>query len=901
MKVSFFINYHTQWGQQIAITGPGETFGEWNMQDALIMNHLGNGWWNIELELEDQSIEYKYTLITNSEENAFNEGGHNRRVDLSSAQGRICIIDSWRIPNAVENAFFTSAFNGLIFQPDNYSGPDCVNWDVEKGNVVRFQLDCPQVKKGQRICLLGGIAELGNWDLDDAILMYKNEGSTQWYFDLPIEELTRFEYKYGLFDEETETLIGLETGSNRSLNPEQFGEGDFFIKNDEYFRHPNGLWKGSGMAIPVFSIRTEDSLGVGEFLDIKKLVDWSSKVGMQMVQILPVNDTTVTHTWKDSYPYAGISVFALHPLYLNIEAIGNLDKEDKKLYVDERSALNALNELDYDKVISIKTQLARKLYLKDGGAFLEEDAFKAFMEANESWLKPYAAFSYLRDKYENINFNEWETGASFSDELIEELSRPGTDSNEEMGFYYFLQFHLHQQLKEASDYARSKEVVLKGDIPIGIYRYSVDAWVAPELYNMDGQAGAPPDDFAVNGQNWGFPTYNWDRMAEDGFDWWKKRFQHLSNYFDAFRIDHILGFFRIWEIPIDQIDGLFGRFNKALPVQLNEFAERGIPFDYDRFCKPFITNQLLADTFKKYANLVATKFLDQTGENSYQLKEAFQTQKQIKEFFEEVNADSEAEQKLMRQLMDLVNNVLFFEEPGSNQSAFHPRISFQNTHSFKALEPSVRDRLNSLYNDYFFSRQESFWREQGLAKLPAIKSATNMLVCGEDLGMVPECVPKVMNALNILSLEIQRMSKNPKTEFLSAQDIPYLSVSSPSTHDMAPVRAWWEKEESDYINRFYYNVLGMGGSRPFFCEPYVVEGVIKQHLDFPSMWVVFPLQDILALDKDLRRGNPFEERINDPSNPEHYWRYRMHLSVEELLQQNGLNDRLKRMLEKAGR
>ena len=233
--------------------------------------------------------------------------------------------------------------------------------------------------------------------------------------------------------------------------------------------------------------------------------------------------------------------------------------------------------------------------------------------------------------------------------------------------------------------------------------------------------------------------------------------------------------------------------------------------------------------------------------------------------------------------------MLLFEVPGSNGEAYHPRIDFLKISSFLELDDDTRHRLEDLYNDYFYHRQEDFWREEALRKLPAIKRATNMLICGEDLGMVPACVPGVMHDLGFLTLEIQRMSKNPQTEFLQSADIPYWSVCSPSTHDMSPLRLWWEECDEGQRQRFYNQELGQSGIAPAGLEPYLAQGILQQHLNYPGMWVVFPMQDILAISWELRSSDPAEERINVPANPQHYWRYRLHLTLEDLIAANDFN------------
>jgi 4-alpha-glucanotransferase len=151
---------------------------------------------------------------------------------------------------------------------------------------------------------------------------------------------------------------------------------------------------------------------------------------------------------------------------------------------------------------------------------------------------------------------------------MKEFSSPDQPHFDDIAVNYFIQYHLHVQLSEAASYAHAHGVVLKGDIPIGVNRNSVDTWVSPELFHMQMQAGAPPDMFSVKGQNWELPTYDWDEMERTGFDWWKKRFSQMSNYFDTFRIDHILGFFRIWQIPIQQVEGIMGYLNPSIPIYI---------------------------------------------------------------------------------------------------------------------------------------------------------------------------------------------------------------------------------------------------------------------------------------------------------------------------------------------
>jgi 4-alpha-glucanotransferase len=670
------------------------------------------------------------------------------------------------------------------------------------------------------------------------------------------------------------------------------------IVTDENYLYQT-LWRGAGIAMPVFSLRSENGLGIGEFTDIKLLVDWAVKTGMKLVQILPVNDTIATKTWLDCYPYAAISVYALHPYYVNIQAIAKIKDKKTATRLDAViTELNALETVDLERVGSFKFEYLKLLFDQEKKAFFKDNKALDFIETNADWLKPYAVFCHLRDLNNTTNFNNWTQYNTFSKQVVADLCTPQYESFDDVALYYFIQFHAHKQLLEATNYARSQGVVLKGDLPIGIYRYSCDAWVAPHLYNMNGQAGAPPDAYAVAGQNWGFPTYNWDVMAHDNFAWWRQRMTKLSEYFDALRIDHILGFFRIWEIPINQVEGTLGLFNPRLSYSRQELDASGLRGNLDRYTQPYIRGHFLTELFGEDADFVRTTFLDEVVFSTFKLKDFVDNQVKIKQLFIE-NTEWVTKKHLEKGLMSLVSEVLLIEEPLSNGSAFNPRITVHTTRSYKELNDFDKYIIDQLYEDYFFKRHDDFWKQQALWKLPALLQATNMFICGEDLGMIPNSVPSVMHDLNIVTLEIQRMPKT-LTEFGVPAKYPYPSVCSPSCHDMSTIRGWWESDEG-MAQRFYQNVMGKTGSAPKECTPEIVTFINEQHFESTSMWAIFPIQDLVGMDAILRKPTAASEQINDPSNAQHYWRFRFHLTLEKLMVEDGLNEKIKRMVKNGGR
>lgn len=901
-KITFQIRFKTNYGQSLFVTGNHPLLGNNLVENALPLQYFNEEYWQLVIEQEglhliDKDITYHY-ILKNADGTINFDWGNDKIVNPSIISAtELLIIDAWNHAGYFENSFYTEPFTQVLLK-ENFTP---VKSTKPKTVTHILKVKTPLLLKGQTLCVSGSSNSLGNWDPANAILMSREEGEDFYTLSLDLgKESFPIAYKYGVFDVVNNQLIRFEDGNNRVLH-DAGKENHKTIVNDGFAVLPNNTWKGAGTAIPVFSLRSEKSFGTGEFTDMILLVNWAKQVGLKMVQILPINDTTATHTWVDSYPYAAISAFALHPLYLNLEKIADSAASRRQLQKleEERLRLNALSEVDYEAVTKIKYDFAVSAYKESGSSVFASADYREFFEQNKHWLVPYAAFCYLRDQYATVEFSKWPAYKQYSADGIAALTDKKSSAFHEVALHYFIQYHLHLQLKEATAYAHANGIIVKGDIAIGVYRHGADAWQNPELYRLDFQAGAPPDDFAVKGQNWGFPTYNWQRMREDGFAWWKQRFEQMSYYFDAFRIDHILGFFRIWSIPMDAVEGIMGHFVPAIPVHINEFNSNGIWFDHHRYTTPFINENVLWEIFGYDNELVKSLFLTYDGFGHYTLKPEFSTQRLVEQHFASLEQDDQ-HAKIKQGLFNLISNVILFDAENGDGQQFHFRFGMENTSSFRSLEYGTQQKLRELYVNYFFRRQDDFWMKEALQKLPALKRVTNMLVCGEDLGLVPSCVPEVMRQLGLLSLEIQRMPKNVDSEFFHPNDAPYLSVVTPSTHDMSTIRGWWE-EDRERIQKFYNHQLGQWGEAPQYCEAWINRSILLQHLYSPAMWSVFQLQDILGIDESLRRENPNDERINIPANPKHYWRYRMHLTLEALLEAKQFNAELKAFIVASGR
>lgn len=892
MRLTFNINYRTNWGESVYIVGNIPELGNGNEVNALKLNLTGTEQWQIVVETLDSTPNFEYHyLIKNNDAVTRTEWGKSHNFHRGRSAKTYEIFDQWQ-DQPIDRQYYSSAFTDCICHRETLDKPLTV-----KNGIINVRVFAPMIKGDEVLAMCGGCEQLGKWDASKAVVMNDN-AYPEWSVNLDMKGLKMpFEYKFVILKKDTLDVVAWENDNNRYFNYTPAQKNEVMIVGGLRFNNPLAPWRGAGVAIPVFSIRSENDFGVGDFYDLKLMIDWAAATGQQFLQILPINDTTMTHTWTDSYPYNANSTFALHPMFLRLSALGTLNDPERQLYFDNLGKeLNNLPEIDYERVNQGKIQFTRELFAQEGAKTVESKDFKDFVAANAEWLTPYAAFCVLRDKNGTPEFEKWGEYAIYDSARIEQFVKENQDA---INYVYYIQYNLDKQMREVRDYAHSKGVAIKGDIPIGISRTSVDAWISPRLFNMDCQAGAPPDDFSILGQNWGFPTYNWEEMNKDGFAWWKARFRKMSEYFDAYRIDHVLGFFRIWQIPMNAVHGLLGVFNPALPYTPDEMKYNyDFWLDVDLQTTPYIMDYFLGDFFGEYTDEARVTFLNNISYGRYKLKEEFATQRKVVDYFAQLEKNDK-NKRLCDALLGLIDEVLFVEDP-YEKGKYHPRISAQFTYIYRSLNDYEKWCFDRLYNDFYYHRHNDFWYGKAMWKLPPLIEATDMLVCAEDLGMIPDCVPAVMNALKISSLEIQRMPKDPKAEFGDTYTYPYLSVCTTSTHDMGGIRQWWE-EDREKTQHFFNNILHEGGEAPYYAEPWICDKIISLHLNSPAMLAIIPLQDLLSIDGTIRRENPLEEQINVPANPRHYWRYRMHLTMEDLIANDNFNTYLRDKIHSSGR
>lgn len=887
MKINFNIEYRTSWGEEVRV----ELTNTADSKKYLIPLTTRDGIkWVGEAKVFS-SCTYRYLIYYKGNEARSEYAGVKRVLNNFSQSGpeqTFNVFDSWKdVP--VELPFYSSAFTSQ-FRKDEPAPKQ----EIDSALILKVYY--PLAKNGEVLAVTGNCDYLGNWNTDNMKFL-NSSNYPEWEIVLDAEQMKfPLEYKFVLVNRETGEKIW-EDNHNRFIGECTVRKGISTVLSDRFVHFNIPPRKMAGVALPVFSLRSETSFGIGDFMDLKKLVDWAVKTGLKVVQILPVNDTTITRTWTDSYPYNSISIYAFNPMYINPFRAGLLkDKEKMEYFREKQKSVNILPKLDFESVLNLKDEYFKLLYAQDWKKVSASAGYKRFFEDNSEWLKPYAAFSYLRDIYKTANFREWTKYNVYDKDEVEHLVREDGKDFKGIAYYYFLQYLLHQQLLEATDYGRRNGVVVKGDIPIGINRDSVEAWTEPYYFNMNGQAGAPPDDFSVKGQNWGFPTYRWDVMAADGYKWWKKRFTKMAEYFDAYRIDHILGFFRIWEVPMHSIEGLLGHFTPSLPLSPEEIEKYGFAFDKELHTTPYITDDILYTLFGVETEDVIAKYLLKKEDGTFLLRPEFNTQRKVDSYAYYNGMSITVKEGLFR----LINNVLFVEDT-YEKGKYHPRIAVHSEPVYNSLlDEKSRIAFDRLYEDFYYVRHNSFWEQKAKEKLPPLIQSTNMLACAEDLGMIPACVPNVLNDLHILSLEIQRMPKKYGEEFGNPAEYPYYSVCTTSTHDTSTLRGWW-LENAASTKRYYNNVLHFWGDAPRHATPEICRLILRDTLNASSMLCIIPFQDWMSMNERLRNPNILEERINEPSNPRHYWRYRMNLTIEELMKADDLNDEIRSLVEETGR
>ncbi len=667
----------------------------------------------------------------------------------------------------------------------------------------------------------------------------------------------------------------------------------------------------TGTAVPLGALKTKRSCGIGEYPDLVAFASFCKKAGLSLIQLLPVNDTGT-----ESSPYSALSAFALHPIYLSIESLpeykaasSQLKKEMKALHRTHDGAAR----FNYHQLRYAKLDLLRKIYTENkldiALLWSDQESDLRFWFSQNPWAIEYSVFMELKREFMEASWRQWPK--KFSSMKRDKIHSRWEDEKLREGhlFHVWLQWRAFGQFQSAAEAVAQKGILLKGDIPIMMNEDSADAWAHPELFDDTMRAGSPPDGFNPTGQNWGFPVYRWKNLAKTGYSWWKERLVCASRFYRAYRIDHVLGFFRIWETSSRESTAMMGRTEPSAPISTRELEKAG--FDSDRIrwlSQPHVPTRSIEEVNgNDYLGThgLLHLLMDRIGEEELWL------------FKPEIAGDRDILERedipepVRHRLAEFWRNRTLIPLGKDN---FVPLWTYKDTTAWQSLSEKERDSLDKLVAAKQ-KKQEELWEKQARTLLAELTSATEMIACAEDLGANPESVPRVLDDLSILRLCVVRWYRQWQEEgqpFVGFADYPAKSVATSSVHDSSTLRLWWlsESDAADFY-RDFPPASGRGPAQdeeeiePGIYTPETARYLLSRIAGAASNFCIHPIQDFLALRPVYYNGDPEQERVNIPGSVNEFnWTYRLPAAVEELSQDKELQSAIKELAgihKKAGK
>jgi 4-alpha-glucanotransferase len=631
----------------------------------------------------------------------------------------------------------------------------------------------------------------------------------------------------------------------------------------------------TGTAVPLSSLKSQENFGIGEFPDLVPLGHWCQSVGIELIQLLPVNDTGY-----QTSPYSALSAFALHPVYLRLEDVPGADDKNAEIKTQGES-FRALDKVDFEGILKAKLSLLKNIYIKNKASIHETEDFQSFLESNK-WLPEYCVFMTFKDRNGMASWLNWSDFQRPKKSAIKK-AWDDADLKDETHFYAFLQWQAHLQFQKAVKQVEKMGISLKGDIPIMINDDSADVWAHPELFDIELRAGSPPDSLNPEGQNWGFPIYNWNEHRRTKFRWWKQRLKLADQYYHSFRIDHVLGFFRIWATPENNTSGLLGYYLPNAGFSLQELYELG--WDEGRIrwmSKAHIPGWELREKLGDAASTVIQELLRPLpGEDLFLFSPEIKGERDI--------WNSSIPKENMGAVADFYRNITLVH---GKDGLYYPRHSFRDTRGYQSMNGDERGHFDYLVGEKDRDAHQN-WENQGRELMDLMRSSTKMLVCAEDLGSIPDCVPRVLEEKNILGLKIVRWARNwdaPGQPYYPVREYPNLSVCTPAVHDTSTLRQWWQEEQN---RSGFFQAIDLLERFNDYLSPDIATDILQSLLETSSLLAIFQIQELFAITDHLRTRDPMDERVNVPGTvTENNWSYKIKPSLEELHEENDFNQKL---------
>ena len=678
----------------------------------------------------------------------------------------------------------------------------------------------------------------------------------------------------------------------------------------------NTLFTLTGTAIPLGALRTSKCSLIGEYSALKDMARFCKKTGMQIIQLLPVNDSG-----SESSPYSALTAFALHPIYISIPELKTY-QSDSKIQKDYESFVKENQDsrrYDYKKILKAKIDFLQRIYKTETDSPKDFLSLKkkaaSFIEENP-WIKEYAVYKRLKEQFAEKSWTLWPK--EYQNPSAKEIESLFADKNFEKQTYFFIwcQIQAFAQFLSAKEFVKKQGILLKGDIPFLVNMDSDCVWAKREYFNTKLTAGSPPDSDNPYGQKWGFPCYNWTKLKKDSYIWWKQRLQVQERFFDACRLDHLLGFFRVWAIPPEELRGTMGYCFSAAQKDITKDALLKAGFSESRIkwlSKPHISTQKVCELSGLDWNCVSQilpAFMNRIGsEDLWLFKE------EIKGSSDLLSMADEQNRHLAQILAELWEDRCLIEiSPGH----FCQKWNYFNSTSWNSLDQAEKDTLSEIINETL-ANAEKLWKKNATEILSQCKNASSMQLCAEDLGAPLSCIPSVLHKLKILALKVIRWERRWESEnqpFIDFSSYEKLAVSCTSVHDSTTLRQWWNKEKSS-VKEFikacipfettqtdskkiqdelesYNKKIEILSKKDF--SPDMAYFVLADSAQNKSLWFINPLQDYLYLDSKYYSDEE-SERINIPGTVSpNNWTYRMPCTIEELCTNNSLIKKIKEIV-----
>ncbi len=907
MKLRFAIHYVAAWGQSLRVQIVfRRRDGKRHIVNVPLTTSDGD-LWSAETSQRNSprspyiDFSYRYQVIDNGYTVIRNEWNlHPRRYAFHDDKTYV-FDDIWR-DKPLQYYLLTQAYATWHGQKDTFEGQQSAQALTDKQmplfrKTLFFRVLAPQLKAGESLALLGNHPILGDWNPQRYLLMHKM-GLCEWMLTVNVNNVAQsLEYKYVVIKDEDHSLVRWEQGDNRIATCQNLVDSEVLVQHGDVTRLSDEQWHGAGVSVNVLSLRSEKSCGVGDLGSLLQLLQWSSQVGMAVLQTTTLQDVYKNHVLQQANPFAVVSAYALNPLLIDLDALGPLSDETKmNTFLRQRRELNALSVIDFDAVTRVKEAYVRERFAEEGEACLASEAFKAFYAQHASWLRVYAMYKALclHGTPEELMTD---TDKAYSTQLIDRLSADDSSLAADVHWIYYLQYHLYDQLRMVSEYARKHRIALMMTLPYGYSQCSVEVWEHPQFFDKRFVIGELPSYDNPQGVKSSLPLLvrPLQPASQAAFDEWRRQpLVHWATYVDAILLDYIDHYFTTWAIPQEATQSMMGVYRPSLPLREEELQCGIIDFNKKLYRQPFINDAIIQQLFGIHSAYAKQHYLTAHAYGLYTLRGEVSDQQAIDACFKGKN--DENSQWIKNGLEQLCANRLFVSDP-DNPQWVHPRLAGNHTLFFHMLNNEEQQAYLGLSHSYFHRRYEAYWKQNGTQTLDNLLADSNLLVVVDNpTAELSPAMTEVVNRQRLMPLCMQLRQRGYDGAFGHLEQNSYQTMDVLTTPSTLTLHQWWESNPYR-TQHFALTKLQKEGRISRRLSPMLAEELVRRHLFSPSMLCVLSLTDWLAMDSQLSyEGHSASSALSTVDDEREIWAVRAATSLETLAQAQPFNRKLASLL-----